>query len=363
MLHEKLLERIKSGMEGQNIGLSTGIEKLDKTIYGLQKAWFYTVISGTGGGKSSFAINSCIYQPLKQMLGDDRLRIIYFSLELSQEVLLAKLLSLYIYDTYDVVITYEQMLSMKGTLDSELYKYINMSIPWLEQVNKHLIIYDKGLNASRMYAFLMSHFEERGEFIEISESKSIYKHKYEDHFTITIIDHVRLLESKGPSPKPEIDLMCKYLITLRNRCGLTPVCLQQINRGSMDMERKKANMQEFNLSDLSDTSDTAQASEVVLGLFYPHREKMSTCRGYKVENGLGGRLRIMQLLKNRYGQSDLAFGVGFYGETNYFDNLPTSKEMTDSDYIKYSEIKNLRKKDSFIKVDQERKSDDFTFTL
>lgn len=363
MLHEKLIERIKLGMDGQNIGLSTGIAKLDKTIYGLQKGWIYTVLSSTGGGKSSFAINSCIYQPLKQMMGDDRLRILYISLELSTEVLLAKLLSLYIYDTYNVVITYEQMLSMKDVLDPDLYRYVEMSIPWLEKVNKHLIVYDKPMNAKKLYAFIKGHFEERGEFIDVNEHKTVYKHKYEDHFTLVIVDHVRLLEHQGSSPKPEIDLMCKYMISLRNRCGLTAILIQQSNRNSTDMERRKADMQEFNLSDLSDTSDTAQASEVVLGLFYPHREKMSTCRGYRVENGLKGRLRVFQILKNRFGQSDVAFGVGFYGEVNHFENLPISKEMKDSDYIRYADIANLKREDDFVKVDTGKESDKYLFKL
>lgn len=363
MLHEQLFERIQSGMEGKNIGLSTGIDKLDKTIYGLQKGWMYTVVSGTGGGKSSFAINSCLYQPLKQMLGNDKLRILYISLELSTEVLLAKLLSLYIYDTYGVVITYEQMLSMKSTLTEDLYKYVEMSRPWLEQVNKHLIVYDKGMNAKKMYAFVKAHFESRGEFIEISENRTTYKHMYDDHFTIIIVDHVRLLEFTGSSPKPEIDLMCKYLIGLRNKCGLTVVLLQQQNRNATDMDRRKADLQELNLADLSDTSDTAQASEVVIGIFYPLREKMSTCRGYNVETGLRDRIRIFQILKSRYGQSDIAFGAGFYGEVNHFENIPAAKDMTAEDYIRYKDINNLKRKDSLIKVDRKENSDSFVFKL
>ena len=363
MLHEKLIARIQDGMSGLNVGLSTGLSKLDKTIYGIQKGWIYTVISSSGGGKSSFAINSYIYQPLKQMLGNDKLRIIYFSLELSEEVLLAKLLSLYIYDTYNVIITYEQMLSMTETLDPSLYKYVEESIPWLKKISQHLIIYDKTINAKRMYAYLKSHFEERGEFKEVSETKFTYKHKYDDHLTIAVVDHVRLLEHSGSSPKPEIDLMCKYMIYFRNKCGLTGVLLQQVNRNSLDMDRKKANMQEFNLSDLSDTSDTAQASEVVLGLFYPHREKMSTCRGYRVEGGLNDKLRVIQILKNRFGKSDLAFGAGFYGECNHFENIPSSKQMTEEDYIRYSDIKNLKRTDKFIKVDDKNKRDDFVFKL
>lgn len=71
----------------------------------------------------------------------------------------------------------------------------------------------------------------------------------------------------------------------------------------------------------------------------------------------------MQVLKSRYGQSDIAFGVGFYGEVNHFKNIPAAREMTENDYIRYKDIKNLNRKDCFIKVDENKDTDKFVFKL
>lgn len=41
---------VDDGRKGNNMGLSTGISKLDGLIYGVQRRWMYTIASGAGGG-------------------------------------------------------------------------------------------------------------------------------------------------------------------------------------------------------------------------------------------------------------------------------------------------------------------------
>lgn len=90
-----LFEKIKDGRAGKNKGISTGIPKLDEYTGGIQKG-LYTLIFGTSGsGKSALALYSYIYRPLKDN-PDKKLKLCYFSLELSAELLLAKLLCMYI---------------------------------------------------------------------------------------------------------------------------------------------------------------------------------------------------------------------------------------------------------------------------
>lgn len=77
-----LFEKIDKGRAGKNIGLSTGIPKLDAYTGGIQRA-IYTLIFGiSGAGKSALALYSYIYRPLKDYPDKD-IKICYFSLELS----------------------------------------------------------------------------------------------------------------------------------------------------------------------------------------------------------------------------------------------------------------------------------------
>ena len=88
-----LFQKIDEGRQGKNIGLSTGISKLDKYTGGIQKATYTLIFGLSGSGKSSIALYSYIYRPLKDN-PNKNLKYIYFSLEMSAEALLAKLLGL-----------------------------------------------------------------------------------------------------------------------------------------------------------------------------------------------------------------------------------------------------------------------------
>ena len=82
-----------------------------------------------------------------------------------------------------------------------------------------------------------------------------------------------------------------------------------------------------------DTSGTTDASEVVLALYFPYREKVARCEGYPIQNTLKKRFRLLQILKNRYGDSDVNLGLSFHGEVGLFRELPKPDEIFD--YAKY----------------------------
>lgn len=48
MIVDSLFRSIDQGKSGLNVGLSTGIPKMDKLTYGIQRKWL-TVVSGDSG--------------------------------------------------------------------------------------------------------------------------------------------------------------------------------------------------------------------------------------------------------------------------------------------------------------------------
>lgn len=118
-----LFRQIDNGRQGKNIGLKTGIPKMDKYTGGIQKG-VYTLIFGTSGaGKSSYALYTHIYRPLKDY-PDKNIKLIYYSLEMGESLLLAKLLCLYIYEEYRYVIPFTELMSWQEILDDESYEYV-----------------------------------------------------------------------------------------------------------------------------------------------------------------------------------------------------------------------------------------------
>ena len=154
-----LYKMIESGKKGQNTGLSTGIPKLDEYTGGVRRG-VYTLIFGlSGSGKSSLVLYSYIYRPLKDN-PDSNIKLVYYSLEMSAEILLSKLLCLYIYETFSKVIPYTKLMSWQEILSDEDYDYVLKGRKWLASISDKLIIIDKSLNNKNFYHSLMNLLEE-----------------------------------------------------------------------------------------------------------------------------------------------------------------------------------------------------------
>lgn len=339
MIVENLFNSIERGRTGLNTGLSSGFPKLDKIVYGVQRRWLTIYAGDSGSGKSSLVLYSQIYQPFQQYYKYKNINIhfLIFSFEMSSEVLLAKLLSLYIYDTFHKILSYGDILSLGTTLSDENYEYIKQSTPWLQEFEHHCTIIDKPVTAKGLYGIIKSFTEEYGNY-ELIETTSGYKKenyipKNPDQYLITVVDHIKLLSvSPNHTSKQEIDEACDYLIYFRNKCNLTVNIIQQLNRNFKSMDRRQGGYQLLQLDDLSDSSGPAQAAETVIGIFHPYREKMSRCENYDIRQ-LKDNFRLLQILKNRFGEADKSFGVAFYGINGLWQELPMPDKI--NDYSKF----------------------------
>lgn len=326
MSYKALFSAIKRGRQGLNIGVSTGSDKLDNIIYGIQKKCLITIGADSGAGKSSFGLDIYIYNLLKNK-NDEIVDILLYSFELSKESVYAKLLSLYIYDTYSEVISYKEILSMSEVISDEKYELIKKSSDWIKNLDNHITIYDKALSPSAIYATCKDWLSYLGEFIKIDDHREDYIPK-NDSYKVVIVDHVALVSGPG-SKKEKIDTVADYMIYFRNKCSITGIFIQQLNRSAKSMDRKLNGYELIGLEDFKDTSGTTDASEVVIALYYPYREKISNCEGYPIKNILKKRFRLCQIIKNRYGDADLNIGMVFYGEIGMFKELPKPSEITD----------------------------------
>ena len=336
---KQLLENIKRGKKGKNIGISTGKSKLDSIIYGIQRKCLYVLAADQGAGKTSFAIDAFVYNLMKNK-GDRNVDILYYSFEMSADTLYAKILSLYIWDTFQKEISYETILSMLSPISDEDYEYITKSEEWLFSLQKHFTIYDKALSSAGVYATCKEWLKRFGDFVQIDDHREEYREHDQEHYRMVITDHIGLLAGND-TRKAKIDATCDYMIYFRNKCNITGVIIQQINRNSKSTDRKLNGYELLQLDDLKDSSDTGQAAEVVIMLYYPYREKVANCEGYPIQSTLKSRGRIIQVCKNRYGKSELNVGSTFFGEIGKFVELPQPREI--SNYEPYLSLDGYKK--------------------
>lgn len=247
MIVDSLFNSIQRGKSGLNVGLSSGFPVLDTYIYGIQRRWM-TVISGdSGSGKTSYMLYSQVFRPFQQYCQNPNINLhfLLFSFEMSAEVLLAKLLSIYIYETFNKVLSYGQILSLTGQLSEEDYKYVEQSKPWLEKFESICEIIDKPVTAKGLYAICKEFSKKHGKYVEVEKTADYIKENYvpndPQQYLITVVDHIKLLSaSTGHTIKQEIDEACDYLIHFRNKCGFTVSIVQQFNRNFKSMDRRSS---------------------------------------------------------------------------------------------------------------------------
>jgi len=334
MAHKKLLKAIKNGKDGKNVGIPTGLKKLDSVIYGIQRRYLYTIGASSGVGKTSFTLDIFIYNLLKNA-GDKAIAILMYSFEMSLEVLLAKILSRYIYDTFEKVVSFEDILSLTSPISQENYELIQRSEKWLEELDKKLTVYDKALTPNGIYATCKEWLKNYGTFVELGPHKEEYSENDSTMYKVVIIDHISLVAGKG-TKKERIDTTCDYMIYFRNKCNISGVMVQQLNRGISSVDRKTQGFELVGLEDFKDSSGTTDASEVVIALYSPYREKVAVCEGYPIAKILKNRFILVEIIKNRYGRSGINIGSNFFGEINMFRELPKPNEI--NDYTPYLEL-------------------------
>lgn len=323
MITESLLLAIERGREGKEQGYSIGLPKLEQVVDGVCKGVYTLIAAESGVGKSSLMLYSYVYRPIMNHLDDGKFRISLFSLEMSADKILAKLLSTYIFETYGIRLSIKQLLSVqKGfILNDDCYNIVKECIPWMKKVESILTIYDKSATANSIYSNILKELEERGHFEE-TEKRKIYYPDDPDLVHVVIVDHLaRVFCSPGNTLKQEMDLTSKYLYSLKNRCGISPIIIQQMNRGIQSMDRRKEGMVIPLTSDLKDTNSTVEDAEIILAIFSPNKAKLNSHRGYDISS-LGDNFRSIFVLKSRYGESDVEDFVYYDGKCNKWVEMP-----------------------------------------
>lgn len=359
---------IDKGRNGENIGASTGMPKLDKIIGGIQPSRYYLLGAASSAGKTSFIL-FVMYQMLRNSTKDSPVYFCYYSLEIGAEVLLAKLLALYCAEEFGIYLTINDIFSFESKINEYYYNCLDKAKTWLQSIRNSIQIIDTTVNSKNLYATISKFAEQYGKYVEEGDKKRFVPNNPKQK-VIGIIDHLNLVQpTDGRKLKEEIDLMSSYMVTIKRKLQVSWFALMQQNRESSSMDRRKADLSEPGLNDLKDSSTPAQDADVVLQLFYPFREKLTSYRGYPIlgDNGFKNTFRSIITSKNRYGIANQVIGCAFYGSVGWFKELDKAENISDpsiyfyeSDNIPKNNTKDSEQKDSDVK-DEEKQQITFSF--
>lgn len=253
---DQLYQKIEEGRKGMNLGLKTGLPKIDWYTGGLQKGVYKLIFGQSGSGKSSYVVYSDVYRILKDYPNKDII-IVYFSLEMSSNVLLAKLLTIYIEEMYGIEISYMDLMSVRTTLKEALYQYVLLAKEWLESISSKLLIYDTQLSSASFYARMKELINSWGRTEPSPDGRrNVYTPHNPNRIVNVIIDHMGLLSpQKGHTKKEEIDECSRYCVFFRERYDISFDVVMQENRSAGSMDRRKADLSESTAEDIKDSGN------------------------------------------------------------------------------------------------------------
>ena len=336
-----LYKEIEKGVSGENVGLKTGLPKVDWYTGGFQKSMYRLIFGKSGSGKTSLTTYT-LYRTLKDY-PDKNFVHLYFSMEMRGTVLLAKLLNLYLWETYGLEVSFMDIFSIREPLPQHIYSKVLEAKAWLDEVSKKIVIYDSRMNADFLYAKIMEFLEQHGKFTESEDGKrKIYISNDPTLIINVIIDHGGLFQpSKGRTKKEEIDMASAYLVRFREVCGISIDFLLQENRTAGTSDRLKMDMSEPTLDDVKESGNPGNDCNICIAVYNPLDYKLKTYRGYQIigEDGLGSAMRGLLILKSRFGSAHKAIPCAFMGSNGLFEELPNPDNVNYSKYQSWKDEK------------------------
>lgn len=219
MIYKKVLEQINDNRErrlrGESVTIPWSLPRISEVLPGIEKQRYNIVTSNPKGGKTQLTDFLYVYDPIdwleKNPNSDIRLKIFYFSLEISKEAKIRAAMSHKLFKDYGINISPQNLLSVfnkyvlsdniKGIIESPAFT------KWLEHFESIVEIYDEIRNPYGIFNTVRTFAEQNGTYTtkEIdwteddgSVSKKVVKDQYIPNdpnlFVIVILDHVSLLQ-------------------------------------------------------------------------------------------------------------------------------------------------------------------------
>ena len=265
-------------------GLSTGLPDLDRMILGLNKSDFILIAARPGMGKTSIALNIALHVALTL-----KKTVAFFSLEMSREQLVTRLLS-------KAAMVPSQNL-MTGQLSDSQWR----SIAEAAQV----------MSASDIRI-------DDNPSVTVSDMKAACR-RVKD-LGLVCIDYLQLMSSAGTknswadNRQQAVSEISRMLKIMAKELNVPIICLSQLNRAVESRQDKRPL-----LSDLRESGSIEQDADAVIALY---RE------GYYVKEAENPNLAEALILKNRRGSTGTVY-LNWLAEYTSFTSYEANRDEED----------------------------------
>jgi hypothetical protein len=363
-------ENKKIRLAGGYTCIPWSLQRLGTVIPGIQKGRYIIVTANSKVGKTQLADFLYLYEPYEFIKTHDtnlKLKIFYFSLEMSKEEKLKQAITHKIYKDTRTIISPEDINSEFASriLSDHAEGLIDKYEQYFEEFEKTVTYIDNIRNPYGIYTYMREYAERNGTYYT-KEGKPIPKEDFLNHSTrdkalfsidryipdnpneyvIVITDHISLLTpEKGDTLHQAMGkYSSNYCLKMRNRWNYTVVNVQQQAAEQEKQQytntgRSVINKLRPSPDGLGDNKLTGRDCDLMLGLFAPHRYGLETyperanSKGYDIVK-LGDNYRELSILLNRRGSGFINNHLYFNGAVNFFSELENPNSINYSNYGK-----------------------------
>lgn len=346
---ETLDNRRKRILEGDINCIPSPFRRLSNSFPGIEQDKYYLVSGSTKSAKTQITNYLFVYTPILYAYEHPeqlRVKIFYFPLEETPENITLRFMSYLLYTLSGKQIRISPM-DLKSTNSDKILDEEILNILRSNEYQKILKFYEDNVlfmsarNPTGIYKTIKDYADKNGiihrKKVKITNKETGNTEEveafdyYEPHdkkeYVIVITDHVSLLnQEKGMNLRETINKYSEYMMIARNNYHYIPVCVHQQSTETTNLEAFKSNKIRPTMAGLSDSKYTAKDCSVMFGITNPFSFELPEYLGYDISK-LRSHARFLEIVLNREGESNDIAPLYFDGATNYFAELPPSKDL------------------------------------
>lgn len=351
------------------------LPKLGQVVPGIEQEKYYLVTANSKVGKTKLADFLFVYNPYEFVTIKKtgiKIKVLYFSLEVSKEEKLSQYYSYRLYKDHNIIISPEKLKSRfeNYILEDEIETLLDAYDEEMERFESMVQIIDNVKNPFGIYKHVRDyaythgeHYDKNGNIVlkehllsnnpEVRDPANLRIAEYRpydpDEYVIIVVDHLSLLHTeKGQDLWTTIfNFSSRYCLAMRDRWRYIPVVIQQ---QAADQEKQQFNFKGDSIvaklrpspDGLADCKLTQRDVNVMFGLFAPHRYKIENYEGYDIDR-LADNYREFNVMLNRNGSGFINLDLYFNGAANYFKELLPADKMEEKHYKGISAINSKAK--------------------
>ncbi len=301
-----------------------------------------------------------LYNTIQQVIFNKlnvKLKIFYFSLEMSKEEKFLSVISNILYIKEGIRIAPKDLRSTKKdkVLPKEYLDIIAKYEYFFEKFEEIVEFIDDIRNPTGIYKVMRAYAFENGKIhtkriVTEDGERDIFDY-YEpndpEEYVMCIVDHISLLSTERIDEKQLTlhetigKLSYDYFVKLRNMFNYIPVVIQQQAASQESVENMKYNRLHPTMDGLAENKTTQRDANVILGLFDPFRHKIPEYLGYDIKV-FKDNIRFLEILGGREGGGGTIVPLFFDGASNFFRELPNKENVEGMNKV-YNLIKEIRR--------------------